>query len=391
MQNSIPSPRFLKFQCKKTDPAFTNNWLMASRFWPICLRPLGQHYASLAAKNCEGALQRATKTLASKRPSHIFYTFTPILGHISLKRNTTTGIVLAVIATMVWSGNFIIARTHSSIVPPITLAFFRWACAALVFFPLGIASFWKQRQLVLQGWLPLACAALFGIALFNTFLYVGGRHSSAINLALISTTSSPIFSMVLARVFLKERVPWHRWMGLGICLVGIVVLISKGQWQTLRHFKFTAGDGWILLAAFSFALYNIFTRKKPATLLPTTYLFVTFWIGAVLLLPGFLWEATNLPAVVWNGNLILVVLYLGVGTSVVAFFCWNAAIARLGAARTALFGNLIPLFSSLEAIWLLNEHLTATHLAGMAIICLGLLAANSKPPRWLAQAAQHRV
>jgi drug/metabolite transporter (DMT)-like permease len=308
-----------------------------------------------------------------------------------LNRNTAVGMALAVLATLIWSGNFIIARSQSTLVPPITLAFYRWACAALIFLPIGFSSFWRQRQLALQGWLPLTCAALFGIALFNTFVYIGGRYSTAINLALIGTTSSPIFSMLLAKIFLKEKVPWHRWAGLAVCFAGILLLISKGQWQTLRHFRFTAGDGWILLAAFSFAVYNIFTRKKPAGILPITYLFVTFWVGTLLLLPGYLWEANHLPPVVWTKNLAAVVLYLGLGTSVMAFFCWNAAIARLGAARTALFGNLIPLFSSIEAVWLLNEHLTATHVWGMAVICLGLIVANSKPPQWLAQAARRSV
>jgi drug/metabolite transporter (DMT)-like permease len=68
---------------------------------------------------------------------------------------------------------------------------------------------------------------------------------------------------------------------------------------------------------------------------------------------------------------------------VVAFYCWNKAISYLGAARTALFGNLIPVFSSLEAVWLLGEKITLVHAGGMAIIIAGLVVANlrsGKPP-----------
>jgi drug/metabolite transporter (DMT)-like permease len=299
-----------------------------------------------------------------------------------LKRHTLVGICLAITATLIWSGNFIIARSESGRVPPVSLAFFRWTCAALLIAPLGWRQCWQQRQLVAKGIWPLFFAALFGISLFNTFVYVAGRHSSAINLALIGTTSSPIFSFILARIFLRERVPMVRWLGLACCLVGILALVSKGSWATLRHFRFSAGDGWILLAAFCFAVYNIFTRKRPSGILPITYLFTTFWMGTLLLLPGYLVERTMAPEVVWDGRLLGVVLYLGLGTSVASFYCWNAAIARLGAARTALFGNLIPVFSSLEAVLILGETLTTNHLWGMAIICIGLLVANAQPPKW---------
>jgi len=74
----------------------------------------------------------------------------------------------------------------------------------------------------------------------------------------------------------------------------------------------------------------------------------------------------------------LIILYLGAGTSVIAFLCWNVAISRLGAARTALFGNLIPLFAALEAVWLLGEKITAVHIIGGITIIAGLVIANLK-------------
>jgi drug/metabolite transporter (DMT)-like permease len=71
-------------------------------------------------------------------------------------------------------------------------------------------------------------------------------------------------------------------------------------------------------------------------------------------------------------------MYLGFGASVIAFFCWNSAIARIGPVRTALFGNLIPIFSTLEAVWLLGEKITFVHLASGALVITGLVLANLK-------------
>jgi drug/metabolite transporter (DMT)-like permease len=294
------------------------------------------------------------------------------------QNQTVAGILLAILATLIWSGNFIIARSAAPSVPPVTLAFLRWSCASLIMLPLGWQAFMRDRKVVLQHWPSLAFAALAGVAVFNTLVYVAGHFSAAINLALIGTTSSPIFSFILARIFLKEQIPFQRLLGLLICIAGILMLLSRGSWEVLMHFRFSEGDWWILGAAFSFAVYNIMARKKPVAIGPVSYLFSTFWIGTLMLLPFALWEHNNTPGITWNANLVGMILYLGAGTSVAAFFCWNAAIARLGAARAAIFGNLIPLFSSIEAVLILKEQITWVHLSGMSIIVAGLITANYK-------------
>ncbi len=293
------------------------------------------------------------------------------------QRPAARGIALAVLATLIWSGNFIVARYSSQSVPPVMLAALRWSCAALLMLPLGAAAFWRQRQLVQQHWPLLLLAAFTGISVFNTLVYVAGHYSEAIMLALIGTTSSPVFSFTLARIFLKEKIPPQRLAGLLLCIGGILLLLSRGSWQTLLHLRFTKGDWWILGAALSFAVYNILARKKPAELTPATFLFSTFWMGTLLLLPAaaieYMWQPYSLP---FGWQLAGIVLYLGLGTSVIAFFCWNKAIAYLGAARAAIFGNLIPIFSSLEAVWLLGETISWMHLAGMLLVIGGLVLAN---------------
>ncbi len=69
-------------------------------------------------------------------------------------------------------------------------------------------------------------------------------------------------------------------------------------------------------------------------------------------------------------------LYLGLGTSIISFFSWNYSIKQIGAGRTALFGNLIPIFSSIEAVIVLHEPFTMIHLISMLLVFAGLLLAN---------------
>ncbi|ULQ54329.1 DMT family transporter [Flavihumibacter fluvii] len=290
--------------------------------------------------------------------------------------NAWTGIALAVLATIIWSGNFVVARAIIHEIPPVALAFFRWLTASVLILPLAWHELRREWPIV-KAHLPyFLFTALMGISLFNTLVYIAGHYSPAINLALIGTTSSPIIAIILARMFLKEKVPLIRIAGLSLCITGILYLLSKGSWQNLLGFHFSPGDIWVLLGAAAFSTYTILVRKKPAGISARAFLFVLFSLGTLLLLPAYLWESGHYPPIQWNASLAGVILYLGLGTSVISFLCWNAAITRIGAARTSLFGNLIPIFSSIEAVWLLQEKITMIHLVSGLLVITGLVIAN---------------
>lgn len=287
------------------------------------------------------------------------------------------GIVLAVAATIVWSGNFIVARGIIHDIPPVALAFFRWLTAVIILLPVAWKHLLPAWAVVKQNKAYFFWTSLTGVSLFNTFVYIAGHTSTAINLALIGTTSSPIMSVILAHYFLKEHIQWRRIVGISFCISGILFLLSKGSFENLLHLHFTKGDGWVLLGAFSFAVYNILVRKKPAAISPVGFLFFIFAFGTLLLVPAFIIESVYSQPIVWTIKTGAVILYLGAGASVLAFLLWNRSIRELGAGRTSLFGNLIPIFSSIEAVMILGEKISYIHLISFALIATGLLIDNS--------------
>ena len=292
------------------------------------------------------------------------------------KRDIYIGISLAVLATLIWSGNFIVARGVNKQIPPISLNFYRWFCASVIILPFASKKFKIEWPVVKQSWHYFFWISLTGVSLFNTFVYIGGHYTSAINLALIGTTSSPIFAVILARVFLKEKIGWLKVMGIILCIIGILFLLSKGNFKNLLSLRFTAGDGWILLAALTFAVYNTMVKRKPASVSPVNFLFVAFSFGTILLFPFYLWDIFHSAPVEWNVKMLSIIFYLGIGASVFCFFIWNIAIHKLGAGRTALFGNLIPIFSSLEAVIILHEQFTWVHIVSMIVVFAGIMLAN---------------
>ena len=296
----------------------------------------------------------------------------------SAQKNIYTGIGLAVLATFIWSGNFIVARAVNKEIPPISLNFYRWLIASIIIFPFAFKKFKAEWKTVKQSWHYLFWISLTGIDLFNTFVYIGAHYTSAINLALIGTTSSPIMSVLFARIFLKEKIGWLKFAGMMLCIIGVLFLLSHGNFRNLIHLKFSEGDLWVLLAAFCFAIYNTMAKKKPVTISPVNFLFVIFSFGTLMVLPFFIWETKQTLPVEWNVNLLFAILYLGLFASVICFLIWNNAIGKLGAGRTALFGNLIPVFSSIEAAIFLHEDFTWVHIISMLIVFVGIVLANNK-------------
>ncbi|MFT3935379.1 MAG: DMT family transporter [Chitinophagaceae bacterium] len=292
------------------------------------------------------------------------------------QNNIYQGIGLALITVIIWSGNYVIARGIAKQLPPVSLAFYRWGLASVCIFPFAIKKMIEQKAILLANSHYIFWTALTGVTIFNTFIYLGGHYTSAINLALIGTTSAPIFSTCMAAIFLKEKISRNRIIGMLLCIIGILFLISQGSWQKLTHFHFGKGDVLVLISAFSFAIYTILVRKRPATISPIVFLAVIFITGTLFLLPFYAYEVMHNPAVQWTHNMVYIILYLGIGNSIIAFFCWNASIGKLGAAGTALFGNLIPVFSTIEAVIFLGEEFSDVHLISGIIVISGLIIAN---------------
>lgn len=283
------------------------------------------------------------------------------------------GTILAIIACVIWSGNFIASRYSIQIAGPISLAFFRWTVATLTMLPFAFKNFKKEKEIFKNNLSYFFWMALVGVAVYNTMIYQAGHSTTAINMALYGSIIHPIVATLLAAWLVQEKLHWKSIAGIALGVIGIIVLLSKGDINTLLHFKFATGDLWMIGAGFCFGSYNVFVRKKPIGISNNSFLLVIFAIGTVLLLPFALYEMNFVQPIIFNKEFLLIVLYLGIGNSTIAYLLWNMAIHRLGSAKTALFGTLIPFLSSIEALFILNEQFTVFQIISGVIIVSGIV------------------
>lgn len=289
--------------------------------------------------------------------------------------NPTKGALFALLATLLWSVNMVIASGIKGHIPPIGLAFWRWTIACIVLAPFAFKSTIEDFKIVKKHIWYLVLTALLGITVFNTLIYFAGKTTSAINLSLIAI-SIPLFIVVLSRIIFKEKLSSVKIAGIATIITGVIVLITKGSLLALLHINFTIGDLLMLVACFFFAYYTILVRQKPDELTTKVFLFSVFVLGVIFLFPFYLWEHLFYKKVILDTKTIAVTSYVGLFASMVSYYLWNEAIRLIGISKTALIYYLIPVFSGILAYFFLDQAIVITQIISMGIIITGLLITN---------------
>jgi drug/metabolite transporter (DMT)-like permease len=287
-----------------------------------------------------------------------------------------TGLSAALAATVVWAGNFVVARGIAHAIPPIQLNFWRWLLALACLLPWALPRLRADWPLMRRHWRHLAVMGLLGVTLLNAFVYKAGQTTQSLNMALLVPTA-PVIIILLSRILYAEPVTWRRLAGMGVVLCGVLTLLSRGDWQHLAAVRFNPGDLWALAGAASFALYSLFVRNRPKGLSLAGYNAATFALGLVFLLPGLAVEAVALPAPALTVPVIAGIAYAGIGCSTIAYILWTRAIAGIGPVLAGMVYYSLPLFTAVESAWLLGEAIAPFHIVGGGMIIAGILFATA--------------
>lgn len=282
------------------------------------------------------------------------------------------GYAMVLAATLIWSGNFIVARILHDSISPVTIVVLRSAIAIFVLAPFVTRSLYFEAHLIRKHVTYLGVTAFLGMTMCNTLVYVAAASSKAVNLTLIAICS-PIFTIIFARIFLKDSLTVNRIASLMIASSGVVYLVTNGNLSSLGNLSFNPGDIWMLGQASSFALYSILVQKRPLELSPLPFLFSLFVLGMLFLLPWFGWELLTTDMIELSPSTFWAIIYLGVGPSVLAYMSWNKSVALIGPSRASFVYYCLPLFSGIEALFLLDEHITTSHVISGALILTGVI------------------
>ena len=287
---------------------------------------------------------------------------------------------LLFVVPALWSSNYLIARLSASVIAPHALALGRWALAMLLLLPFVWPELRRQRQaLRREAWQLLVLGAT-GMWICGAFVYQAGHSTSATNIALIYTTT-PILVTALGSWWLREPFGRAQAAALVMALLGVLVVISRGDLSRLLSVRFAAGDGWIAIAAVSWAVYSLLLKRWPSQLSPLARLTAIIAASMVVLVPGTLIEAAWFGPPTPSAGAIALVVFAALVPGLLSYAAYSLLQRELGASRTALMLYLIPVYSAFGAWGVLGEVPGWHHAAGAALILPGV---------WLATRASTR-
>lgn len=282
--------------------------------------------------------------------------------------------LLLTLAVLFWAGNFIVGRAFHADIPPVALAFWRWVGAALLISAPAMKHLRGDLPIILSSWRILLLLALAGIATFNTLVYSGLQYTQAINAFLLQSLM-PVLIVLLSFFLFRERVTTRQVLGILISLCGAVTIIARGDWQVISHLSFNHGDLLVFIAVVSYAVYSVMLRKRPRVH-ALSLIAVTFWCGALMILPVYLWETLTIRALQPDLRSLAAIGYVALFPSILSYLCYNRGVELIGANRAGLFIHLMPVFGSIMAILFLGEAFFWFHAAGMVLIAVGILLAT---------------
>lgn len=277
--------------------------------------------------------------------------------------------VLLWVVPGLWSSNYLIARASEGVIGPHMLALGRWMLAVALLLPFTWAVLARpaSREALRREWRQLLVLGALGMWVCGAFVYLGGHTTSSLNIALIYA-AAPIAIVYTSARLLHEPMSRAQWTGVVLALAGVLFVIARGDPRTLLQVRFTAGDGWIVVAAACWAAYSVLLKHWPSALPPLARLVAIATGGVLVLLPFTALEAWLQPGPPLGMAALGLVVLAALLPGVISYGTYSYLQRELGASRTALILYLAPLYAALGAWLVLGEPPRWFHAVGALLI-----------------------
>tara|TARA_B100000686_G_scaffold324128_1_gene379536 strand:- start:239 stop:1135 length:897 start_codon:yes stop_codon:yes gene_type:complete len=294
-----------------------------------------------------------------------------------ISKNNTAYIFL-ILATLFWSGNFIVGKAASLFdIPPFTLNFYRWLFAWLILAPFTLKEIYKLRFHILSNLKYVLILGITSITLFNSIVYYSLQFTQVISGVLMISTI-PVMIIFFSSLLKIEKTNFYQIMGVIFSMLGVIVIVTQLNVEKIKGFSFNKGDLSIIIAMLSWALYSALLKKKKLELSQISLLQVIISSGLVFLFPIYIIEMNQGRFVTLELPFILTLIYVVLFPGLASFICWIKGIGLIGANRSGIFLHLMPIFSTILAILIFNEKFMIFHLVGAILIISGIILSSKR-------------
>jgi len=295
-----------------------------------------------------------------------------------LSSKDNTAYVFLILATLFWSGNFIVGKAASLFeIPPFTLNFYRWTFAWLILAPFTLKEIYKKKDYILDNIKLILVLGITSITIFNSIVYYSLNFTQVISGVLMISTI-PVMIIFFCWVFRIEKTNFYQILGVIFSLLGVTVIVTKADLGKLLNLNFNKGDVWMVVAMFSWAMYSALLRKKKFELSQISLLQTIISAGLILLLPAYLIEMYLGYRLTVHLPFMLTLGYVVIFPGLASFIFWIKGISIIGSNRSGIFLHLMPIFSTVLAILIFDERFMTFHLIGAIFIISGIILSSKK-------------
>ncbi len=276
-----------------------------------------------------------------------------------------------VLATLFWSGNYVVGQAAVASMTPLDLTFWRWTLAALPL--LALAQFVEKPdwRAVLRRWPVLLLLSVLGMSGYTLLLYSALGFTSAMNASLI-TAANPALIVVMAIVVLGERTTRLGWLGIGLGLLGVLLVLTRGELERVLSLSINAGELLMIGAIVVWGCYTIIARRLKVPPIAATAVQVA--MATVTLAPFALALNVRLPETAAEGWSLA---YIAVFPSLGAYLFWNLALKSTPPGTAGNYLNLMVVFTAVITV-ALGTPLTLVQVAGGVLVVAGVLLTGMK-------------
>ena len=284
-------------------------------------------------------------------------------------------LVLLFIQPIFMASNLIVARGGIEFVPPISLAFWRWAIVFMILLPFTYFPLKQNFKILVKEYKKLFFLGAMGCGVCGAFPFLAGETTTVTNMGIIYT-SSPIFIILISAIFFSEKISLTKMVGLASCLLGVLLIIIKGDLDLLLNLNFTIGDIWMLAASIGWALYSVYLFYWKSNLPIFQRFTLVAFFGAVSLLPFYVFEEIMIKKTLFNSDFFVWTIFAAVSPGIIAFSMYTYVQKKLGASLTGFTLYIFTIYAAIYGYLFFNEKLETYHYVGTALVFFGVYLAK---------------
>ena len=273
------------------------------------------------------------------------------------------------------ASNLVVARGGVEFVPPISLAFWRWTVVFLILLPFTYVTLKNNFHIIKKEYKKLFFLGSMGCGVCGAFPFLAGETTTVTNMGIIYT-SSPVFIILISYFFFQEKINLTKVIGLIACLIGVFVIIIKGDIDLLINLRFTIGDLWMLAAAVGWALYSIYLFYWKSKLKIFDRFAMISFFGALSLLPFYVGEELFYKETIFVTEFYLWVIFAAISPGIIAFTLYTIAQKKLGASLTGFTLYVFTVYGAIYGYFLFDEKFENYHIIGTILVFFGVYLAK---------------